>query len=320
MVYLIGDIGGTKTHLALYDGKVLRNQKFASGDYDSLSAIAKEFLADGEEIEKACFGIAGPVRDGRCQATNLPWVIDAAEIGKELGVGCVYLLNDLEANAWGINSLRDDQFYVLNRGEPAKGNCALISAGTGLGEAGIYYTGAEHRPFATEGGHADFAPRNDLEIELLCYLRKRFKGHVSYERILSGPGLGNVYRFLVDEKGYDDVLGSVDEKLLPKMVSEKGLENSGSTCQKALEIFVDLYGAEAGNLALKFLTLGGIYVGGGIAPKILPAIQKGSFMRSFCDKGRFEGLLKSVPVRIILEENTALLGSGYFVSHSKSTK
>ncbi|MCP5492295.1 MAG: glucokinase [Chlamydiales bacterium] len=316
MVYLIGDIGGTKTHLALYDGKVLRNQKFASGDYDCLAAIAKEFLANGEKIEKACFGIAGPVRDGRCQATNLPWVIDAVELGKELGIESVYLLNDLEANAWGINSLREDQFYVLNKGDPTKGNCALISAGTGLGEAGIYYTGAEHRPFATEGGHADFAPRSDLEIELLCYLRKRFKGHVSYERILSGPGLGNVYRFLVDVKGYEDVLGSVEEKLLPKMVSERGLEKGESACQKALEIFVDLYGAEAGNVALKFLTLGGIYVGGGIAPKILPAIQKGTFMKSFCDKGRFEGLLKSVPVRVILEENTALLGSGYFVSRS----
>ncbi len=317
MVYLIGDVGGTKTHLAFYDGSVLREQKFPSGDYDCLAAIAKEFLAGGEKIEKACFGIAGPVRDGRCQTTNLPWVIDAAELGKELGIECVYLLNDLEANAWGINALSEDQLYTLNKGEDVKGNCALISAGTGLGEAGIYYAGAEHRPFATEGGHADFAPRTDLEIELLCYLRERFKGHVSYERILSGPGLGNIYRFLVDKKGCEDVLGSVDEKSLPKMISERGLEAKGSTCQKALEIFVDLYGAEAGNVALKFLTLGGIYVGGGIAPKILRAIQEGAFMKSFYSKGRFEGLLKSIPVRVILEENTALLGAGYFVSIKK---
>lgn len=317
MVYLIGDIGGTKTHLALYDGKVLSDQKFSSGDYDCLAAIAKEFLANGEKIEKACFGIAGPVRNGRCQATNLPWVIDAVDLGKELGVECVYLLNDLEANAWGINALSEDQLYTLNKGDDVKGNCALISAGTGLGEAGIYYSGAEHRPFATEGGHADFAPRSDLEVELLCYLRELFKGHVSYERILSGPGLGNIYRFLVDKKGYDDVLGPVDDKNLPKLISDKGLEERGCACQEALEIFVDLYGAEAGNVALKFLTLGGIYIGGGIAPKILPAIQKGPFMKSFYSKGRFEALLKSVPVRVILEENTALLGAGYYVASSK---
>ena len=316
MVHLIGDIGGTKTHLAIYDGKVERSEKFPSGDYEGLGVIAKKFLGD-EKVARACFGVAGPVRDGKCEATNLPWIIDAAQLEQELGVDKVYLLNDLESNAWGIKALKDDQLCVLNDGASERGNCALISAGTGLGEAGIYFDGNEHRPFATEGGHADFAPRTDLEIELLCYLRERFEGHVSYERIVSGPGLGNVYRFLVDVKGREDVFGSVDEKELPRLVSDKGLEEAGDTSQEALELFVDLYGAEAGNLALKFLALGGVFVGGGIAPKILPMLKKGPFIKAFSDKGRFEKLLKSIPVKVILEENTALLGAAEFLNTCK---
>ena len=315
-MHLVGDVGGTKSHLALVDGdKIVRDQRFASGDYQDLTTIAREFLAGGQEkIDKACFGVAGPVRDGRCQATNLPWVIDSKELASDLGASAVYLLNDLEANAWGINVLKEDQLFVLNQGVEASGNEGLISAGTGLGEAGLYYDGKGHLPFATEGGHTEFGPRTDLEIELFIYLRDKF-GHVSYERVLSGPGLADVYRFLVDVKGRPDVVGSgVEKSELPKHVSEKGLEESGSTCREALEIFVDLYGAEAGNLALKFLALGGIFVGGGIAPKILPLIKKGLFMKSFCDKGRFESLMKDIPVKVILEENTAMLGAAHFLS------
>lgn len=315
MVYLIGDIGGTKTHLALVeDTKMIRDQKFPSGEYADLGSIAQEFLK-GEKlkIHVACFGIAGPIRNGRCQATNLPWIIDSRELSQRLGIPNVHIMNDLEANAWGLNALDEDQFHVLHQGEAhSKGNRALISAGTGLGEAGIYFDGKVHHPFATEGGHTDFAPRNEIEDRLLDYLRPKF-GHVSYERVLSGPGLADVYRFLVDtgrgEKTFD-----VSDDELPKVVSDKGLDGSCSTCGQALEIFTSLYGAEAGNLALKFLALGGIFVGGGIAPKILPEIEKGQFLASLHDKGRFSDLLRTISVKVVLAEHTALLGAGYLAN------
>ena len=206
MTYLAGDIGGTKTHLALYEevkGKMVsvKNKKFPSQKYPNLRTIVKEFLNGEErEIPKACFGIAGPVKKGKSQATNLPWLIDAEVLRGELSIDKVSLINDLEANAFGLNLLEEDEFYTLNVGDPeAEGNKAMVSAGTGLGEAGIFFDGRRHFPFACEGGHSDFAPRNEVEDELLRYLRKKF-GHVSYERVLSGPGLYNLYQFVVETK------------------------------------------------------------------------------------------------------------------------
>ena len=316
-MHLIGDIGGTKTHLALVEGdQFIKDHKFPSGDFESLLSIIETFLKkENKTIEKACFGIAGPVRDGKCQATNLPWVVDSAEIAEKQKICCVSLINDLEANAWGLYELSEDQLFVLNAGDAsAKGNQALISAGTGLGEAGIYFDGRAHLPFATEGGHADFAPQTDLEIELFIYLRKKF-GHVSYERVLSGPGLANIYRFLVDtKKGDDSMAADVEEADLPRHVSEKGISGECETSRKALGIFISLYGAETGNLALKFLSIGGVFVGGGIAPKLLPLLKEGSFMESFCNKGRFVDLMEAMPVKIVLEEKTALLGAKHYLS------
>jgi glucokinase len=312
---LAGDIGGTKTHLALMNGKqVVYDEKFKSRDYSNLNDIVHHFLEKtGEKVERACFGIAGPIRDGRCQATNLPWVVDAKELGREMKTNVVFLLNDLEANAYGIRTLNAQELYTLNEGaQDSVGNQVLISAGTGLGEAGLYWDGKMHHPFPCEGGHSDFAPRNELEMELLRWMHKIYGGHVSYERALSGPGLHHLYLFLTemrletpDEEGFEDV----DP---PKAITERALNNQSKACVRALRWFVSLYGGEAGNLALKMLSLGGVFIGGGIAPKILPFLKERDFMRAFCDKGRFAKLLSQIPIKVILNENTALLGAAYY--------
>lgn len=302
-MYLAGDIGGTKTHLAFYDDssdECIKEKKFPSKDYSDLSEIVKEFLSSDDKVDVACFGIAGPIKDGVCKATNLPWVIDAAKMSKNRGIAHVFLINDLEANAYGIKTLSDDELFVLNEGSPgAKGNQALISAGTGLGEVGIFFDGSEHTPFASEGGHADFSPRNEEEVKLLYFLQKKF-GHVSYERVLSGPGLGNIYEYLAQKE------------MSPKEITKHALNGTSPEAVKTLEWFVSFYGSECANSALKFMALGGVYLGGGIAPKILPEIKKGGFMKAFTSKGRFEALLSGIPVRIVLNENTALLGAKYF--------
>lgn len=303
---LAGDIGGTKTHLALYDenGTCTREKKFPSQDYPDLETIVKEFEA--KDVKRACFGIAGPVKNGVCKATNLPWVVDV----NTLPFPKCALINDLVANAYGIRELKEDEIHVLNAGDKnAVGNQALISAGTGLGEAGLFFNGKTHIPFSSEGGHCDFAPRNDEEIDLLRYLIKKF-GHASYERILSGPGLYNVYTYLVEAKGMPDTGAKT-----PQDVSERGMLTSDPTCHKALEFFVALYGAEAGNTALKVMALGGVFVGGGIAPKILEFIEKHHFMSAFTEKGRFKSLMESIPVKIVLNANTALLGAKHYAQN-----
>lgn len=307
---LAGDIGGTNTRLAIFDvkRKKVRETKFKSADYPSLAKVVLEFLAeDAVKPEKAVFGIAGPIKNGRCQATNLPWIIDAKELSSLTKIPAVYLINDLEANAYGIRALKENEFYVLNKGDPKNtGNAALISAGTGLGEAGFYWDGKTHHPFACEGGHSDFGPRNDIEDELLKYLRQKF-GHVSYERVVSGPGIANLYHFLVDTKKEKPLEGHFDD--LPKAISEKAVAKNSPLCSRIMELFISAYGAEAGNLALKCLALSGVYIGGGIAPKILSLLKEGSFMQGFLDKGRFKGLLATIPIKIVLNDDTALLGA-----------
>lgn len=321
MSYLAGDIGGTKTHLALYQdqgGKTtcVKDQKFPSKDYPNLRTIVKKFLVGvGFEIERACFGIAGPVEDGKSKATNLPWLIDSKQLETELKIEKVALINDLEANAYGLKVLSDDEFFILNEGDPnAYGNQAMISAGTGLGEAGIYFDGKDHLPFACEGGHTDFGPRNEVEDQLLHYLRKKFE-HVSYERILSGPGLYTLYQFVVETKQEDEdpeALELINNGDSPRLVSQLGLSGESAACAKTLQLFASIYGAEAGNIALKIFALGGVFIGGGIAPKILEVIKKGDFMESFRGKGRFAQLLSDIPVKVVLNDNTALLGSMYY--------
>ncbi|NKE70265.1 glucokinase [Candidatus Manganitrophus noduliformans] len=318
---LAGDIGGTKTILALFtcDGEkpvLLDEQVFPSRSYADFSQVVQEFLKDRKtSFREACFGVAGPVVNGRCETTNLPWTVEADQIGRRFKIPSVALLNDLEATAYGALGLTEKGYCSLNPGQAdAGGNRAVIAAGTGLGEAILFWDGSTCRPSASEGGHADFAPRNPLEIELLEYLLKRYT-RVSYERVLSGPGIWNIYQFLRDA-GEGEEPSWLSERLSKEdpssVISEAALAGKADLCVKALDLFVSVYGAEAGNLALKALTTGGIYVGGGIAPKILSRLIDGAFMKGFLDKGRFASLMSRIPVRVILDEKTALLGAARY--------
>jgi glucokinase len=315
---LAGDIGGTNTRLALVEAtddelKIVFEKTFPSRERTSLEATIAELLSlHSCEVTSASIGIAGPVRNGRCEATNLPWVVDSKTVAKRLRLKHVGLINDLEANAYGLAVLSSKDFTILNKGaRSAKGNMAIISAGTGLGEAGMYWDGVIHRPFASEGGHTDFAPRNHLEMQLLDYSMKRYR-RVSYERLVSGPGIVNIYQFLRDT-GKGEEPAWMAEQLrhgeAAPIISQCALEGKSPLCTQTLEIFVSLYGAEAGNLALKLLATGGVYLGGGIAPKIISKLKEPEFMNAFTAKGRMRPLLQDVPVRVIMNPKTALLGA-----------
>jgi len=318
MLVLAGDIGGTSTRLAYFEtdaGKPvpLAEGRFPSRDAGSLEEIVGRFAGEhGLAAERACFGIAGPVRHGRVRTPNLPWSVDAGELARTVGLGEVRLINDLEANAYGIDLLEEEDFVTLNAGvvDPT-GTIAVVSAGTGLGEAVAYWDGAEHHPFASEGGHADFAPRNELEAELLLYLRAEH-GRVSTERVVSGPGLRNIYRFLRDARHQPEtpaVVEAIREGDPPAAITRAALAGECHLCGQTLDLFVSLYGAEAGNVALRSLATGGIYLGGGIAPKIVERLKGPGFMQAFTAKGRLSPLLETIPVRVILNERTALLGA-----------
>lgn len=327
---LAGDIGGTKSHLALFasEGDRLRplsEETYQSADHTALETVIQKFLITrtaelrDKPIIGACFGVPCPVVDNRCKTPNLPWTVSAEQIKKTAGIGKVSLINDLESSAYGITLLDRSELVALQTGSPqAHGNAALISAGTGLGEALLYRKGDTFRPLASEGGHADFAPRNEIELELLRYLLTQFK-HVSYERVVSGPGLFNIYRFLRDS-GYGEEAPWLTERLKKQdpgvTVSSAALAGESDLCVKALDLFVSIYGAEAGNLALKVRTLGGLYVGGGIAPKIIRKLRDGTFVKAFNDKGRLSPIMKTIPVRVILNPHTALLGAAHFASLS----
>jgi glucokinase len=326
---LSGDIGGTNTRLAFFedvDGALVwkLQAKYPSAKYDNLTEIVAEFVeAYHLDIDYACFGIAGPVVNGRAQTTNLPWIIDSVDLAEVLKIDKAHLINDLEANTWGIEVLQPEDFSILNFGNSgASGNCAVISAGTGLGQAGMYFDGVKHHPFACEGGHADFAPRDEMQIDLLNYLLKRFE-HVSWERLLSGPGIVNIYEFMRDTDRAPEpswLLDAMKDDEPARVITEYGMSGTSLLCEKTLNLFCALYGSEAGNLALKTMALGGIYLGGGIAPKIHSRLKDGIFMREFIDKGRMRPLLESVPVRIILNENTALLGAAHYASEKSELK
>lgn len=297
---LAGDIGGTKTHLGLFapDGNgPLRLSTYRSADYAHLADLVGDFLSvHNAEVRYACLAVAAPMADGKGSVVNLPWPVYAHEIVERLRLPGVRVINDLEANARGVAALGPEDFVVLNEGDlDATGNAAVISAGTGLGEAGLYWDGERHHAFASEGGHADFAPRSELEAALCSQIELEY-GHASYERVCSGMGLANIYRFL----------GGPDAD--PAAISQAAL-NGDERAGWALDLMVSIYGAEAGNVALKLMATGGVYVGGGIAPKILPKLTNGAFMRAFVDKGRFRPLLERIPVRVILNEKAALLGA-----------
>jgi glucokinase len=319
---LAGDIGGTKVNLAFFSEDLRLKPEnlasFPSRDYSSLEEIARKFLADRKlKAHYACFGVAGPVKQGRVTVTNLPWVVVDKDLTRTLSIKETWLINDLEANAHGIYALAPADFVTLNVGEElAVGNAAIISSGTGLGEAGLFWDGNRHLPIASEGGHSDFAPRTDLDLELLAYLRKRF-GQVEWEHVLSGPGQFHIYEFLRDT-GRGEESASLAAELRtgepPQVVTRAALEGKSDLCVQALDIFVRYYGAEAGNLALKVLASGGVYVGGGIAPKIIEKLKDGNFMKAFIGQGRMKHLLEAMPVRVIMNDKTALIGAARFAA------
>lgn len=321
---LAADIGATNTRLAIFEkGKNLKKVavgRYLNNKYLSLLPIIQTFLKQHNhpKISQAAIGIAGPVKNGRCQMTNLSWNVDRSELERELKISPIFLLNDLEATAWGLRALDSKDIYVLHEGEKAKGNAALLAAGTGLGEAGLYWDKQEHRPFACEGGHTDFGPRNDQEIELLRYLRKIY-GHVSYERIVSGPGLYHLYQFLI-VSGQETASGLVQKEMEEKdpsaVIAKWGLGDQDKACARAINWFISLYGAEAGNLALKIFAVGGVYIAGAIAKIFSDRIKKGDFVRSFLDKGRYSSFLSTIPVYLVLNEDCPLLGAvEYAIKH-----
>jgi glucokinase len=315
---LAGDIGGTKTLLGLHTWskdkpRKIREATFSSQASPSLEAMIAQFLAEGRErVHRCAVGVAGPVVGGRSHVVNLRWPVDERKLARALGIEHVRVINDIEATAWGIPVLSSRKLVNLTPGlRPRPGNAAVIAAGTGLGMATLFWDGERYHPAATEGGHQGFAPRDELEIELLQFMRQRFD-RVSVERIVAGPGFSAIYDFLVatgrgtESREMSRRLATGDRNAT---VSEAGVNGDDPVAERAVEIFVSLYGAAAGDLALVSRAVGGVYVGGGIAPKILPRLHTGEFLQAFRSKGRLSTLIERIPVKVILEPRTALLGA-----------
>ena len=322
-MFLAGDIGGTKTVLALFEPTPDGLNQVGEATFPSQSSPTFEAILDQfgtkfrtQGLTSACFGVAGPVIDGECRTTNLPWHLVETKLADHLNTRRVKLLNDLEAAAYGMLFLKPDELEVLNPGtEPHNdGNVAVIAAGTGLGEAFLYW-GEEHfYPVASEGGHCDLAPRNAIEDELVIYLRKRFGPHVSYERVLSGPGIHHVYSFLLESGHYPEsaeVAAAMTSGDQNATITRFGLEGSDPLCSATLELFASIYGAEAGNLALKCMARS-VYIGGGVAPKMLDVLKRGGFLEAFLAKGRLEPVMKGMRVSVALNPRAPLLGAANF--------
>ena len=313
---LAGDVGGTKTLLGVFETTdarphVVATFVYATTAYDSFTAMLDEFersIGQRLEVDAAVAGVAGPVVANRARLTNIDWDIAAADISARVGTRRVQLINDLEATATSVNALGPDELHVLYEGSPrADGNAAVLAAGTGLGQAFLHRVGGRLRPVPSEGGHADFAARTDREIELLRMLREQY-GRAEVEQVLSGQGLINLHRF-THRGGECEMLGSVPDADLPPRITQAGMSGRCQHCAEVVQMFVSAYGAEAGNLALRGVTTSGVYIGGGIAPKILPALQSGAFMDAFLAKDPMRDLLEKVPVKVILNQEAALLGA-----------
>lgn len=316
---LAGDIGATHSRVAAFNSEgnklpLVVEKIYNSQEHSGLAEILTEFVrSEGIPVHGACFGVAGPVRHGRSKISNLPWTIDSGELAKQLRLQTVGLINDLEAYAYGMDALESKDFVTLQEGaQDAEGNTAVISAGTGLGQAGLVWDGFRHVPFASEGGHSDFAPHNEIEVELLRYLFKKH-GRVSYERVLSGPGVRSIYEFLRETKRAEEPKGLEEQmraaKDQPALISQLALEHKAPICEQTLDIFVSVYGGEAGNCALKFMSTGGMFIGGSIAAKILPKMKEEVFLRAFREKGRMQNLLEEMPVKVVLNDDAGLLGA-----------
>ncbi len=340
-ICLTGDVGGTKTILALFEidgdnAECIKKEQFSSVQYQTFAALLAEFLngANDTRIEAVCIGVAGVVDNGRCETTNLPWVLSSKEIGERVNSQHVWLLNDLEATAWGLLGLPESNFVELNadaqrppgmvevsqtvgnRCDRPLGNIAVLAAGTGLGEAIIAWDGAAYHVMATEGGHADFSPTNQQEIALLSHLIGQYPEHVSCERLISGEGLVNIYQFL-KHMNYAPATSAIERQMAERdpaaVIGEAGVAGSDALCVEALTLFCRLYGAESGNLALKCLSYGGVYLAGGIAAKILPVLQQGEFMRGFTAKGRCRPVMQKISVKVCTNPEVALLGALSYV-------
>ena len=315
MKVLAGDIGGTNARLAIIEGdKILFERHYPSRDFDKFEDVFAVFLEDMPEQVPlcACLAVAGIVEGNRVEATNIPWIIDGHDLKERFGLETIRLINDFEAAAWGITVLHRDHLVQIGGGKPiSDGPKAVLGAGTGLGQAILAPCNEGYRVLPTEGGHVDFAPRNEEEIRLLRYLMKEFP-HVSVERILSGPGLVHIYEFLLEEQDYKESVftkQSIHEKDRAIFITQHALQGTDELCRQAVRMFCSIYGAEAGNLALKCLATGGVYVAGGIAPKILPILSKGGFRQAFEDKGRMEKVLKHIPTYIVTSPQLGLLGA-----------
>ena len=319
MLILAGDVGGTSTRLAFFEADnarlaVVAERHYPSRQHGSLAEIVMPFMKEHRLTpEQACFGIAGPVLDEKVTTPNLPWSIESSELARVIGLSSVKLINDLDANIYGIGVLKDEELAVLNQGKSnPTGTIAVISAGTGLGEALAYWDGACHRPLPSEAGHADFAPRSKTETELLIFLQAEY-GRVSYERVVSGPGLVNIYRYLRDERRLSETTAVVDAMLTvdpAQAITTAAMNGNCPLCSTTIDLFISIYGAEAGNAALRFFATGGVYIGGGIAPHIIDKLRGSDFMRAFTTKGRLSPILESIPLKVILNDRTALLGAG----------
>ena len=308
---LAGDIGGTKVNLALFDEATrITEKRYESQNFSGIEKILDDFLKGNEsKVEKACFGVAGPISNGECRLTNLSWQVEVERLKKYLGIDAVWLINDLAATACSIPFLSPEDFTVIQAGAPvSEGRISVVSAGTGLGQAFLTpERNGKYIVMDSEGGHCDFSPRSSVEAELLFFLQKKYS-RVSIERVLSGPGLLDVYEF------FKSVVGEEEVELFdsPVPVVERAIAKTSPICEKTLELFVSLYGALAGNLALQYLSVGGIYLGGGIAPKVVPLLKEGSFMEAFLAKGRFENVLSQIPVKVVMDETAPLLGAAQY--------
>lgn len=314
---LAGDIGGTKTLLAIYDANhCVAKHTFSSANYSTFHSLLTEFLTliPAVNINSVCIGVAGAIVNGNCETTNLPWKLVCSEIGEQLNCSQVKLLNDLEAAAWGVLSLPETDFVNLNpSAQKAQGNCAVVAAGTGLGEAIVFHDGNQHHVIATEGGHCDFAPTDAEQMELLAFMQARFKNHVSYERLVSGAGIEAIYDFLSQTNEYPfsealaEKLSHCDDKAA--IIGASAVAQTDELCVTTLDVFSKIYGAETGNLALKCLPHGGVYLTGGIGLKCLSVLQKGTFLESFLAKGRFRSMLEKIPVKVCTQAEVVLLGA-----------
>lgn len=323
---LAGDVGGTKTNLAIYHAATaglatLAEQRYPSDQFSSIIDILKEFLAANHQhpIHRICLGVAGPVLNGRVELTNIGWELDVADIRQQLHLEQVALINDLEATAYGLAALQPDDFITLHPGrENSNGNMAIIAPGTGLGEAGLYWNGRNHFPFPTEGGHTGFAPRTDADIALLRVLQQKY-GMVSWERVVSGPAIFDIYEFLRDQLSYEEpewlnkaLLHHDDD---PAVISTAALNKAAPICVETMDFFVRYLAYESANLVLKLKATGGLFLGGGIPPKIAPLLQQESFYRHYLDSDRMQHLLETVPIRIIQNDKTALIGAGWYAAY-----